>query len=236
MAELDPDLSAALREAERRLAESEARAREVGHDFSNLLTVVMSVSRLLRDRLAQDAPALAMLHDLDAAATRAAQLTRRLASTPQEPSPPGQGGAVDPTLVTYSSSSPSPAPSREGARVLLVEDEALVRSGMERSLRAAGHRVYAAAALELALAVVRSGADLDLLVTDVGMPDADGPAVAAAVRALRPGLPVLFVSGQPLRGRALPGAVLEKPFTPSALRAAVAQLLADPAAGAGPKR
>ncbi len=54
---------------------------------------------------------------------------------------------------------------------------------------------------------------LDLVVTDVMMPGADGPTLAQRMRAERPGLPILFVTGH-APGPALAGeAVLRKPFS-----------------------
>ncbi len=201
-----------------RLEAVERLAGATAHDLNNLLTVAVSVSRMLRDRLQGDAAALALLGDLEASTGRATQLVRRLAeaAAPPEATPAPPALAVAPGAA---------AAARTGARVLLVEDDQLVRTGMERALRAGGHAVYGAPGLALAMAVVESGADLDLLVTDVTMPGSDGPAVAAAVRALRPGLPVLFVTGHLPDAGALPGAVLGKPFTPSALREAVDAVL-----------
>ncbi|MBV8613282.1 MAG: response regulator, partial [Acetobacteraceae bacterium] len=66
---------------------------------------------------------------------------------------------------------------------------------------------------------------LDLLVTDVIMPGMDGPALAAHVRAERPGLPVLFITGHPGAHMLDGEAVLAKPFTARELSEAVARAL-----------
>jgi hypothetical protein len=72
---------------------------------------------------------------------------------------------------------------------------------------------------------------IDLLLTDVVMPQMPGNEVAARVRALRPGLPVLYMSGyaQPvLGGQAAAGpqaGLLEKPFTAAALLTGVRQAI-----------
>jgi two-component system cell cycle sensor histidine kinase/response regulator CckA len=80
----------------------------------------------------------------------------------------------------------------------------------------------------------RLGADLDILVTDVVMPDLDGPTIAAALRSRRPDLKVLFMSGYPrdregeLTGAVAEGAVLPKPFTSRELCDAVRRVLDRP--------
>lgn len=82
-----------------------------------------------------------------------------------------------------------------GGRVLLVEDEDMVRAVAERALTRAGYTITAAADGEEGLELVRSGANFDLVVTDVVMPAMDGPAMAREIRKLHPRLPVLFMSG-----------------------------------------
>ena len=78
------------------------------------------------------------------------------------------------------------------------------------------------------------GLGLDILVTDVVMPDLDGPTIAAALSSRRRGLKVLFMSGYPrdleseLTGAAAQGAVLAKPFTPRELCDAVRRVLDRP--------
>jgi two-component system, cell cycle sensor histidine kinase and response regulator CckA len=79
------------------------------------------------------------------------------------------------------------------------------------------------------------GAGLDILVTDVVMPDLDGPTIAAALTSRRRDLKVLFMSGYPmdreeeLTGAAAEGSVLAKPFTPRELNEAVRRVLDRPA-------
>ena len=119
-----------------------------------------------------------------------------------------------------------------GATILLVEDEAAVRDLTERMLRAAGHRVLAAATPSQAVALFAEHAgDIDLLLTDIVMPEMHGPVLAQRLVAERPGLPVLFMSGY---SAAMPAseiatgtvAFLAKPFSSSRLIAAVGDLLA----------
>ncbi len=115
-----------------------------------------------------------------------------------------------------------------GRTVLVVEDEAAVRQVERRMLEAQGYHVLLADSGEAALQIVRAHAgDIDLLLTDVIMPEMNGREVAAAVLALRPDLPVLFVSGHvgdalDRHGGLAPGArVLNKPFSTRELGEAV---------------
>ena len=137
------------------------------------------------------------------------------------------------------STSPSAEPGSDGRAsetILLVEDEPTVRDFCKRALSAEGYQVHVAGphdALEMAAAL---GPALDILVTDVVMPDFDGPTIAAALRSRRRDLKVLFMSGYPrdredeLTGAAAEGAVLTKPFTPRELCDAVRRVLDRPAA------
>lgn len=82
-----------------------------------------------------------------------------------------------------------------GGNLLLVEDEDMVRIVAQRALVRAGFTVTATADGEEGLAAVESGEGFDLVVSDVVMPGMDGPAMARAIRELRPDLPILFMSG-----------------------------------------
>lgn len=79
--------------------------------------------------------------------------------------------------------------------VLVVEDEALVRMLVVQVLQEAGYSVSEAAEATGALAQIGSGARIDLMVTDVGLPGANGRQLADQARALRPDLKVLFMTG-----------------------------------------
>ena len=82
-----------------------------------------------------------------------------------------------------------------GGRVLLVEDEDMVRAVAERALVRAGFTVTAQPDGEDGLAEIANGGVFDLVVSDVVMPGMDGPAMARAIRKLKPDLPILFMSG-----------------------------------------
>ena len=87
-----------------------------------------------------------------------------------------------------------------GGEILLVEDEDAVRVVAERALSRAGYQVVTASDGEEGVEAVMArresgGAMFDLIVSDVVMPAMDGPAMARAIRAVEPNLPVLFMSG-----------------------------------------
>ena len=80
--------------------------------------------------------------------------------------------------------------------ILLVEDEEAVRSFAARALKLRGYQVLEAAGGEEALDVVRRhAANIHLLITDVVMPNMDGPTLVRAIRRLRPEIAVIFMSG-----------------------------------------
>ena len=82
-----------------------------------------------------------------------------------------------------------------GGRILLVEDEDTVRAVAERALVRQGYDVTTAADGEEGLEAIGRGGAFDLVVSDVVMPSMDGPAMAREIRALKPQLPFLFMSG-----------------------------------------
>ena len=80
--------------------------------------------------------------------------------------------------------------------ILLVEDEEAVRSFAARALRMRGYNVLEAGGGEEALEIVRHEGDkIDLVITDVVMPNMDGPTMVRHVKALKPDMQVIFMSG-----------------------------------------
>lgn len=132
---------------------------------------------------------------------------------------------------------PEGAPPPASGTILLVEDQEEVRSVAERGLRAAGYTVLSCPGGAQALAV-ESGhrGVVDLLLTDVMMPGMDGRELAELLRARRPGLRVLYMSGYSVERpgetrRARAGEdLLPKPFTLTALLERVRAALARPVA------
>lgn len=83
------------------------------------------------------------------------------------------------------------------ARILLVEDEDAVRAFSTRALTNKGYEVLDAESGEKALSIVQSitGKPLDLVITDVIMPQMDGPTLAQNIRKIFPKLKIIFISG-----------------------------------------
>jgi CheY-like chemotaxis protein len=88
------------------------------------------------------------------------------------------------------------APLTGTGRILFVDDEPLVADTAERMLRALGYTVSAFTASLEALAEFRRKPDaFDLVITDVTMPGLTGDALAARIREIRPGIPVVLCTG-----------------------------------------
>ncbi len=164
-------------------------------------------------------------------------------------SEPGQGARFSIFLPRHQPSAEEIEAAQGGTRrapardltgkgtILLVEDEDSVRVFGARALRGKGYTVLEADSGEAALEVLKShdGA-IDLLITDVVMPQMDGPRLVEEVRAMRPSLKVIFISGYAEESFAekLDGAedvdFLPKPFSLTQLAAKVKETLK---AGAG---
>ncbi|MGH7515406.1 MAG: MASE1 domain-containing protein [Gemmatimonadales bacterium] len=122
----------------------------------------------------------------------------------------------------------APAVAARGELVLVVEDEAQVRTIAARALTEAGYRVLEAESGARALEIVRRNGDRPALVlVDVVMPGISGSDLALELAQVAPGVPVLFTSGYTdgeilRRGLLEPGAAfLAKPFSPEGLVQAV---------------
>jgi PAS domain S-box-containing protein len=125
-------------------------------------------------------------------------------------------------------------PARQGETVLLVDDEAMVRMLIADVLNEAGYKVLEAGDGPAGLRILQSGARIDLLVTDVGLPGGmNGRQMADAARAARPGLKVLFITGYAENallnnGRLEDGmSILTKPFEIDVLAARIREMLGD---------
>jgi PAS domain S-box-containing protein len=112
-----------------------------------------------------------------------------------------------------------------GGRVLVVEDETQVREVAERFLRRAGYDVSTASDAATALGLLESAGPFDLVLTDSAMPGMRGEDLATEIVQLRPGLPVILMSGyrDPARPPASSAVAsfIQKPFTMPGLLTAV---------------
>jgi CheY-like chemotaxis protein len=89
------------------------------------------------------------------------------------------------------------------ARLLVVDDEDLVREMLAEHLEDAGFGVMAVASATEALALLAAGEAVDALVTDLSMPGMDGVTLIRAAQERRPGLPAVLLTGYAGDGAAL---------------------------------
>ena len=129
---------------------------------------------------------------------------------------------------------PEEAPRAEaGQTVLVVEDEEVVRGLLVEILTGLGYRALEAADGPSGLRILQERRQIDLLVTDVGLPGINGRQLADQARGGRPGLRVLFITGYAegatlAQGFLDPGmAMLTKPFAVDVLKRKVREVLAD---------
>jgi CheY-like chemotaxis protein len=107
-------------------------------------------------------------------------------------------------------------------RVLVVEDDVLVRLVVCHHLKSMGWQVRAAESGRDALRLIADNSDrMDVILTDLRLPDMHG---VDLVRRAEVGCPFVFMSGTPDSTSDLPGPVLRKPFGEKALRAAFAEI------------
>jgi len=158
---------------------------------------------------------------------------------------PGEGTAVS-LYFPRRADEPAPAPRLDlaagpvsaavpTASILLVEDNPMVRRSVESTLRGMGYAVTAVGNGELCLAALAKDPSLtlDLLITDVVMPEMSGKELIDRVHQLRPLLPVLFMSGYDLstlasrRQSVAAEHFLQKPFDSQDLAQAVLAAITD---------
>jgi signal transduction histidine kinase/CheY-like chemotaxis protein len=158
-------------------------------------------------------------------------------------SAPGQGVRVDlwlpqaPPAVGCAEPSPERASvvtPTEGRTVLVVDDDPLVAAGAAAMLEDLGHTVLQASSAREALALIQTGREIDLVLTDHAMPEMTGVELARRLRQLRPNLPLVLATGYadlPANATAELGVPrLAKPFDQDELSRAVAQY-ASPSGG-----
>ena len=116
------------------------------------------------------------------------------------------------------------------ATILLVEDDPRVRSLAQLILHKAGHDVVAASGPIEALAAIKAQSDIDLVITDIVMPDMNGFDLADELKRIAPGVRVVFMSGftSDQFRRTVDDQFLMKPFTVESLTNAVNQALGCP--------
>jgi PAS domain S-box-containing protein len=119
-------------------------------------------------------------------------------------------------------------PQPQAGVVIVVDDDQDVQTLARRGLETAGYTVLSTSDADEAIAAAeRWPGEIDVLLTDVGLPGLPGPELAALVRARRPDVGVVFMSGsaedsmRTSRGSAVTWGFLQKPFSVEELRLAV---------------
>jgi CheY-like chemotaxis protein len=130
--------------------------------------------------------------------------------------------------------------SRVGGQetILVVKDDDEVRAYAVRVLRELGYHIVEADNADAAMAIVREQ-PLDLLFTDIGLPNTDGRQLSRLARQVQPGLKVLFTTGYARNAIVHNGTLdadvdlIPKPFSSDALGRRVRQILDRPVAASG---
>lgn len=212
------DLAARTRDLE----EANKTASFVAHELNNLLTVIQINTEFLLESVGENAAGLEELDEIQGASRRASILARQLLASSRLK--PFDASVVEPAQKKKSTARAKAAAVIQGIprvaeTILLVEDEASVRSLAKRILAQKGYRVLEASdgAIALRLAAGHVG-EIDLVLTDIAMPNLGGRGLVEELKELSPGIRVLFMSGYP-KDEIVPdkGAkrvpYLQKPFT-----------------------
>ncbi len=157
-------------------------------------------------------------------------------------SEPGRGTSVSISLPLERKGkvpeAPKPAmPVRAALRILVVEDEPLVREVLAVYLEEDAHHVVLAVNGRIGLEKFRTEGPFDLVMTDRAMPEMNGDQLAVEIKKLNPRQPIILLTGfgdlMTGAGEQPPGVdlVVSKPFTLAALRSAMSKVTEENAKG-----
>lgn len=204
------------------LEEANKTASYVAHELNNLLTVIQINTEFLLESAGENPASAQELGEIQSASRRASILARQLlASARLEPF---DVSVAEAALKKKTGAKPGTPEVKKAVRasetILLVEDQAELRMLAKKILSQKGYRVLEAAdgAIALRVAAAHVG-EIDLVVTDVAMPNLGGRGLVEELRELSPSIRVLFMSGYPKEevfpakgsGDHIP--YLQKPFT-----------------------
>ncbi len=212
------------------LEEANKTASFVAHELNNLLTVIQINTEFLLVSTSENPESAEELNEIQRASKRASILARQLlASSGLEPFDPsvaevGLGRKRRRTPTGKSRAAAAGRPTRTTESILLVEDEAAVRTLAKKILAQKGYRVLEASdgAIALRVAAAHVG-EIDLVLTDVAMPNLGGRRMVEELKEQSPGMRVLFMSGYPKeevfpdKQTAKNTPYLQKPFTSETL-------------------
>jgi CheY-like chemotaxis protein len=183
--------------------------RRLAHDLNNVAFVISGYAQRLEETIETSDPRREDVDQILAAVPRLSEIVERIRQlgAESEPRPP---------------------------RILLVEDEPAVRELLRHALMRRGYQVETGCTGDEGMALCESIDPPDLLITDLILPGATGPAIAERLRQRVPRVKVLLMSGyaeHPLldAAHAAGEPCLVKPFELSTFSETVQQLLADAA-------
>ena len=231
-------------------------AAGMAHDFNNLLTAILGYGNLVLDNLEVGSPIHRQVGAMMRAAQHAATLTDHIArisrsdicSDPCETNISELDEAAegvdrmlrramtqDIEVVTMPESDGEAFPISDRCEtVLVVDDEEMIRSVVHAYLRKSGYSVLeAATGAEATLIAEHHGGTIDLLLTDVVMPQMSGPQAAERLLEIHPEMQVLYMSGHSddtLVGYGIlesNSALMKKPFNFDSLVRTVRELIAS---------
>ena len=227
------DLEEKLRQSQKMAAVGRL-AGVVAHDFNNILTSIIGFGELLLGNAAIDDLARKDVEEIYSAAIRASALTQQLLVFGQPQTvQPVTTNLNDLDAATKAERSQEEPPAVGTETILLVEDDPSVRKLTASLLGKLGYTILQADGGAEAMNVIRECDTLkiDLLLTDVMMPQVGGKRLADNLEVLSPGTRVLFTSGYNEEEMMLQGisareiAFLPKPFSPSLLARKIREVL-----------
>jgi len=203
----------------------------VAHGLNNSLTIINGFSELLLGVMSEGDPRRRYVEEIRRAGQHAAELTQQLLARAGQrpPPPPAKAARASRALrdLTHDRSAHE--------TILLVEDDAAVRDTVMHELVVLGYTVIEAGSGLEALRVAEGPPRrrIDILLTDVVMPEMDGCALADRLRESQPGLKVVFSSGyardvalrQSPRRRS--DGFLPKPYNAAALVHTICEVLGE---------
>ncbi|HST08275.1 MAG TPA: response regulator, partial [Gemmatimonadaceae bacterium] len=192
--------SSAIAEPDRahELEEANKIAGHVAHELNNLLTVIQINTEFLLESARDNPESSEELEEIQTASKRASILARQLlASSRLEPFDPAIAEASLKKKAAQKTEAAGIAKApRIAETILLVEDEAAVRGLAKKVLSQRGYRVLEASDGAIALRIAASHVgEIDLVLTDIEMPNLGGRGMVEELRELSPGMRVLFMSG-----------------------------------------
>ena len=115
--------------------------------------------------------------------------------------------------------------------ILLVEDDHFIRDYLEESLSSLGYHVLVAEDGQVALNIFEKNRNIDLIITDIVMPNLNGKELIEKINTIRPGVKIIFTSGYPEETISHHGILergihfIQKPFTRDVLSAKIRSVL-----------